>query len=184
MGALAVLYVVFTAATKPASAPQGYARFAAGAMSRLVVIEDPPEFPAKPLSTAGAQPTATLVERYSGEVTVLNLWATWCAPCMREMPTLGALARRFQGRGLDVVAISVDGEDDRAKAETELARLTDGALAFWNDPSRDVLFDLRAGGMPTTIIYRNRREVARLTGGADWSSPEAVALMEAALAED
>ncbi|MBL8530847.1 MAG: TlpA family protein disulfide reductase, partial [Hyphomonadaceae bacterium] len=63
-------------------------------------------------------------------------------------------------------------------------RLTGGALDFWIDPSRGMMFDQRARGMPVTIIYdRNRREVARLTGGADWAGDDAAALIEAVLAE-
>ena len=114
---------------------------------------------------------------------VLNLWATWCAPCMEEMPTLAELQRRFEGR-LRVIPVSVDSEADRERAQRELAELSGGSLPFLIDISRGVLFDARAAGMPVTIIYNRRgEEVARLAGGADWSSDEAVALMEAVLTE-
>ena len=63
-----------------------------------------------------------------------------------------------------------------------LARLSQGALPFWIDISRGVLFDVQAPGMPITIIYVRGEERARLAGGADWSSEEAAALIEAALA--
>ncbi|MEZ5995376.1 MAG: TlpA disulfide reductase family protein [Hyphomonadaceae bacterium] len=179
-GGIAVLYVLFAAASKPE--PQsGLARFARGEMARLVVLDDPPPMPSRALSAADGG-EARLSDR-RGEVMVVNLWATWCAPCMEEMPTLGALQRRFAGR-LRVVAVSVDGEADRARAERELARLSDGSLPFLIDISRGVLFDVRASGMPVTIIYgRDGVERARLAGGADWSSADAAALIEAVLAE-
>ena len=180
MAALALLYVLFAASSKPVPAG-GYARFAQGAMSRLAVMEDAPPMPMEPLQDAsGAE---TNLGAYRGEVVVLNLWATWCAPCMEEMPTLGALQRNFAGR-LRVIPVSVDSVADSAKAQAELARLSEASLPFLIDSSRAILFSARAVGMPTTIIYAaDGSELARLSGGADWSSPEAAALMEAALAE-
>lgn len=178
--ALALLYVLFAASSKPVAAG-GYARFAQGAMGRLVVMEDALPMPVETLHDANGAETS--LAAYGGEVVVLNLWATWCAPCMEEMPTLGALQRDFAGR-LQVIPVSVDSEADNARAQRELARLSQASLPFLSDSSRAILFSVRAVGMPTTIIYsRDGRELARLSGGADWSSPEAAALMEAALAE-
>jgi len=180
-GAVAVLYVLFAASTKPENAT-GLSRFATGEMVRLTALEAPPPMPTRTLSDAsGAE---TTLAAYQGEVVVLNLWATWCAPCVEEMPTLGALQRRF-GERLRVVPVSVDSEADRARAQAQLAELSDGALPFLIDISRGVLFDAQAPGMPVTIIYgRDGAEIARLAGGADWDSPEAVAMLEAVLADD
>lgn len=127
--------------------------------------------------------TETNLQAFEGEVLAVNLWATWCAPCMEEMPTLGALQRRYEGRLL-VIPVSVDSTPDLQKAQRELARLSDGSLMFLSDISRGILFDARTAGMPVTIFYdREGRELARLAGGADWSSPEAYALVDAILAE-
>jgi thiol-disulfide isomerase/thioredoxin len=151
-----------------------------GEMARLTVEEAPPPLPTRAIRNAARE--EVYLSAYEGEVLVLNLWATWCAPCMEEMPTLGALQRRLAGR-LNVVPVSVDSEADGAKARRQLAQLSGGSLPFLIDISRGVLFDVAAPGMPLTIIYdRNGAELARLAGGADWDSPEAVALMEAALA--
>ena len=180
-GAVAVLYVLFAAASKP-EPTSGLMRFARGEMAKLTVLAEPPPMTTRVLrDAAGAETNLTA---FAGEVLVVNLWATWCAPCMEEMPTLGALQRRYQGR-LRVVPISVDGEADRAKAQRELADLGGGALPFLIDISRGVLFDLEASGMPVTVIYsRDGRELARLAGGADWNSADAVALFDAVLAEE
>ena len=179
-GAIAVLYVLFAAASKPEPST-GLMRFARGDMARLGVLQDAPPLPSRTLR--GADGAETTLHAYVGEVLVLNLWATWCAPCMEEMPTLAELQRRFEGR-LRVIPVSVDSEADRERAQRELAELSGGSLPFLIDISRGVLFDARAAGMPVTIIYNRRgEEVARLAGGADWSSDEAVALMEAVLTE-
>lgn len=180
-GTIAVLYVLFAAASKPEPG-SGLMRFATGEMARLTVLEDPPPMSTRALTDAsGAQ---TNLQALTGELLVVNLWATWCAPCMEEMPTLAALQRRFEGR-LSVIPVSVDSEADREKAERELAQLSGGRLPFLIDVSRGVLFDARAPGMPLTILYApDGRELARLAGGADWASDEAAALMEAALAEE
>jgi thiol-disulfide isomerase/thioredoxin len=180
-GTIAVLYVLFAAASKP-EPNAGLMRFARGDMARLTILEDAPPMPRRTLADeSGGQ---TSLQAFAGDVLVVNLWATWCAPCMAEMPTLAALQRRFEGR-LRVIPVSVDNEADRMKAQRELARLTGGRLPFLIDVSRGVLFDARAPGMPLTILYaRDGRELARLAGGADWASEDAAALMEAVLAEE
>jgi thiol-disulfide isomerase/thioredoxin len=180
-GTIAVLYVLFAAASKPEPG-SGLARFAAGEMARLTLLEDPPPMPARALRDAGG--AETNLHAFAGELLVVNLWATWCAPCVEEMPTLAALQRRFEGR-LQVIPVSVDSAADLEKAQRELARLSGGRLPFLIDISRGVLFDTRAPGMPLTILYApDGRELARLAGGADWASEDAAALMEAALAEE
>ena len=150
-------------------------------MARLYVMETPPPMPTRTLrDAAGAE---TTLAAYQGEVVVLNLWATWCAPCMEEMPSLMQLQYNFEGR-IRVVPISVDSEGDREKAISELARLSGGNLPFLQDMTRGVLFDAQAAGMPVTIIYNRRgEEVARLAGGADWGSEDASRLIEAVLTE-
>lgn len=180
-GAIAVLYVLFAAASKPEQTA-GLMRFAQGEMQRLQVMEAAPPMPTRMLrDAAGAE---TNLQAFGGDVLVVNLWATWCAPCVEEMPTLGALQRRFEGR-LRVIPISVDSEGERENAQRQLAQLSGGSLPFLIDITRGVLFDAQAAGMPVTIIYdRQGREVARLAGGADWDSPGAVALLEAVLAEE
>jgi thiol-disulfide isomerase/thioredoxin len=178
-GAIAVLYVLFAAASKPEQR-SGLLRFAQGHMHALTVMEAPPPMPTRALRDAAG--TETTLAAFKGQVMVVNLWATWCAPCMEEMPTLAALQRRYEGR-LRVIPVSMDGDADIAKAQRELAQLGGGALPFLVDISRGTLFDTQAAGMPMTIIYDAQgREIARLGGGADWASEDAAALFDALLA--
>jgi len=180
-GAVAVLYVLFAAASKPEPST-GLTRFATGEMANLTTLEAPPPLPTRTIrDAAGAATTLTALR---GDVLVVNIWATWCAPCVEELPTLGELQRRFQGR-LRVITVSIDSEGKREQAQRELAQRGGNSLPFLIDISRGILFDLQAGGMPVTIIYdRDGNEIARLAGGADWASDEAVALLEAVLAEE
>jgi hypothetical protein len=98
------------------------------------------------------------------------------------MPTLAELQRRYEGR-IRVIPVSVDSEGQRDRARTQLASLSEGSLPFFIDVTRGIVFDAGAPGMPTTIIYDSEgRELARLAGGADWSSDEAAALIDAVLA--
>ncbi len=181
-GAVAVLYVLFAAASKPEQAG-GYTRYAQGGLANLAVLADAPPMPAETLRNAEGG-AVTLSELAAGQVTLVNLWATWCAPCITEMPTIAALARTYEGR-LNVIAISVDSEAKEPDARAQLAQLSDGSLDFYLEPSRGVLFSAQAAGMPVTILYgRDGRERARLIGGADWASPEAAAMIDAALAEE
>lgn len=180
VGTLAVLYVLFAAASKPQETPGGYARFATGSMRALTVMDRPPPLMTRTIRDARGQETH--LQAFTGQVLVVNIWATWCAPCMEEMPTLGALQRRFAGR-IRVVPVSIDDEGHKMEAQQELNQLSQNSLPFLIDITRGILFDSAAAGMPVTIIYDAQgHELARLAGGADWSSEEAATLMEAVLA--
>lgn len=179
-GVVAVLYVFFAASSKPDTS--AFAAYSTGAMRRLVVRDDAPPQPATPISDeSGAE---TNLAAFRGEVVLVNFWATWCAPCVEEMPTLGALDARFEGRGFAVVPVSIDVEAKRGEAMAMLRRYGGPSLPFLIEPTRAIAFEAQAGPIPTSILYdREGRELARLTGEADWDSPEAVALIEAALAQ-
>ncbi len=179
VGAGALVYALFMASSKPPA--DGYARYAQGAMSKLEVVADAPDQPGQSLRDGNGE--ATSLAAYRGQVVLVNLWATWCAPCVEEMPTLGALHRRFEGQGFAVLPVSIDEDAKIDDAKEMLTRLSGGALPFLVDPSRGIAFEARAAGVPTSILYdRGGVEIARLGGSADWNSPEAVALIEAALA--
>ena len=115
---------------------------------------------------------------FAGEVVVLNLWATWCAPCRDEMPSLDRLQARFGGNGLEVVALSLD-RGDVAKVRDFYEELGISSLAIYHDPNSRAGRELGAPGLPTTIVIdRSGREVGRLLGPAEWDSDEAIAVIE------
>ena len=155
-------------------------RFKVGQLATLEILKDPPAQPIEKFAGPNSSPTSLSALR--GKVVLVNLWATWCAPCITEMPTLANLQRKFAGKDFLVVAVSVDRESDRDQARARLAELSTGALPFFHDPRMAIVYPMKARGFPTTVLYdRKGKELARLAGEADWHSPEAQALIEAAL---
>ncbi|MDX1292275.1 MAG: TlpA disulfide reductase family protein [Hyphomonas sp.] len=126
---------------------------------------------------------ATLAD-FRGKVVLVNFWATWCAPCEKEMPSLGALQTARGGDRFEVVAISVDSEEDRAYAAQRLGELGASNITFHSaTPEQyEIVYDSGVQGFPTSILYdANGIEIARLAGDADWSSLEAVGFIDALL---
>jgi thiol-disulfide isomerase/thioredoxin len=159
-----------------------YTRFKTGSLASLEVLPAPPLQPVATFLDAQAKPTTLAIFR--GKVVLVNLWATWCAPCVMEMPTLASLQEKFGAEDFVVAAISVDRDDTRDEAVTQLARLSKGKLAFFHDPKMAVVFPLKARGFPTSVLYdRNGKEIARLAGEANWNSIEAHDLIAEAISE-
>jgi thiol-disulfide isomerase/thioredoxin len=123
------------------------------------------------------------LSKWRGRVVVLNLWATWCAPCRKEMPDLQALQKELGGPDFEVVALSVDKKGAEASAAFLKEVGADG-LAVYTDTELVSLGALQAIGLPATmLIDRNGKEAARLLGPAAWGSPEAIAMVTALIAE-
>ena len=168
--------------TDEAKGPGDLSRFAVGAMAKL---QTPAELrPAPNYVFRDRTGTAVRFQAFQGRVTVVNLWAMWCAPCREEMPTLAALAAAYAGNDQVVVApISVDLPDQVADARAFIA--DNAPLPFYSDPKFRLPFEFAGkGAMPQTMLLdRQGRVRAHLTGGADWSGPESRALIDALLAE-
>jgi thiol-disulfide isomerase/thioredoxin len=174
-----LVYGVYRALPNP-SGSADFTQFKTGSLTKLEVLSNPPPQPIAPFFTQDIKPTN--LASFRGKVVLVNLWATWCAPCVKEMPTLAALQQKYGGDDFVVAAISVDRDDTREEAITKLASLSNGKLAFFHDPKMAVVFPMKARGFPTTVLYdREGKEIARLAGEADWNSPQAQALVEAAI---
>ena len=122
---------------------------------------------------------------WRGRTLVLNLWATWCVPCRKEMPALDALQAKLGGPDFEVVAINIDTRDIE-KPKNWLNEVGVHRLNYYADSSAKVFQDLKAigkaFGMPTTLIVDpNGCELANLAGPAEWASDDAVKLVTAAL---
>jgi thiol-disulfide isomerase/thioredoxin len=114
---------------------------------------------------------------FSGKPLLVNLWATWCAPCVAEMPTLDRLAARERDR-LHVLTISQD-LDGRDKVEAFFAKQGYRNLETWLDPQMRLMTELGVNTLPTTILYDSHgREVWRVVGIEDWESGRAALLLE------
>jgi len=119
----------------------------------------------------------------AGRLRLINFWATWCAPCVRELPSLAALAMRYSDDKLAVIAISLDREGPDAVADF-LATLQVHGLDWFIDSSRRSGLAADVFVLPTSVIVDAQgRELGRIVGSADWNSTQAEALIDALLAE-
>jgi len=125
------------------------------------------------------------LSEWSDRLVLLNLWATWCVPCRKEMPALEALQQKLGGPGFEVVAVNIDTRDgDKPKAWLKEVGIT--GLNYYADPTAKIFQDLKAlgkaFGMPTTLLVDGKGcEVATLAGPAEWASEDAVKFIESAL---
>ena len=174
-GLAAALYVIPGCSSNPS--PGDLKSLATGQMKSLTV--DPPSAaPDTPFVDAAGK-THTLAE-FKGKAVVVNLWATWCGPCVEEMPTLARLADETRGQPVVILPISLDREDDRANAEAFIAKRP--PLPFYNDPKFALAYAVKppAQGLPTTLLIDPAGTVrAHVAGGADWSGPDALRVVEA-----
>ena len=120
---------------------------------------------------------------FAGSVVLLNLWATWCGPCVQEIPALDRLQARLGGRDFQVVAVSVDRGGGRVVGPF-LARMGIGHLAVYLDPESRSLGALGIDGLPTSLLLdRAGRVLGRVVGDPGWDSPEALRLIESAIGQ-
>jgi thiol-disulfide isomerase/thioredoxin len=169
------------AAAPAASAGKVTRALATGALTAFVVKPKRPVVAELKFTDASGQ--AKSLGDWRGRVVLVNLWATWCAPCRKEMPSLAALQRQMGSKDFQVVAISLD-RKGAAAAGAFLAETKATDLALYLDQSGATLEQLQAIGLPASVLIdRQGNEIGRMLGPADWSSPEAVALIKAAIAE-
>jgi thiol-disulfide isomerase/thioredoxin len=159
------------------------APFARGEVAAVNVAKSPLKVPSLAFNDSTGKPLT--LEHWRGRTVLLNLWATWCVPCRKEMPALDALEQRLGGPGFEVVAVNIDTRDaDKPKAW--LKEVGVQKLAYYADPSARAFQDLkaigRAFGMPTTLLLDPQGcELGTIAGPAEWASDDAIKLIEAAL---
>lgn len=137
--------------------------------------------PLPPLRFLDMQGNETGMDKFAGKVVVLNLWATWCAPCREEMPSLDRLAGQLDPGEAVVVALSVDraGTD---RVQKFLDEIKVERLIIRRDPKAAAARELKVPGLPATLLIdRQGREVGRLLGIAEWDSEAAVAAVRSIL---
>lgn len=156
---------------------------ALGEVAALTVPRDPKKLP--DLAFNGPEGTRKTLADYRGRTVLVNLWATWCAPCRQEMPALDRLQAELGGPDFEVVAINIDTRN-LEKPRAWLREAGIGRLAYYADPEAKVFQDLKrvgkAVGMPTTLLVDPQGcELALLNGPAEWASADALTLVRAAL---
>lgn len=129
---------------------------------------------------AKGQPTD--MAAFRGRVVLLNIWATWCAPCREELPTLDALQAQLGGPGFEVVALSID-QQGLAVARPFLERLGATHLKAYADTFGEATARYSATGVPLVLVIDAQgREIGRRLGRAKWDNPATVALMRSLIA--
>jgi thiol-disulfide isomerase/thioredoxin len=173
------------AACRPAvDAASRIAPLVHGEVAALAVAQTP--FHVPDLAFKDAQGRDKTLADWHGRTVLLNLWATWCVPCRREMPALDALEQKLGGPDFEVVAVNIDTRDP----QKPLAFLKDvgvSHLAYYADQSARVFEVLKSAGkafgMPTTIIVdRSGCEIGNMAGPAEWASDDGVKLVSSAIA--
>ncbi len=148
----------------------------APALGAFVKPAEPQAVPDLSFTSADGKPHR--LSEWRGKVVLLNLWATWCAPCKVEMPSLDRLQAKLGGDAFAVLALSVDRTGIGKPAEF-FSGNNISHLAVYNDSESAATAALRASGLPVSVVLDGQgREAGRLTGPADWDSPATIAKLE------
>ena len=159
------------------------APLAQGEVAALTMATAPLRLPDLAFEDADGKPRK--LSEWRGRTVLLNLWATWCVPCRKEMPALDSLQTRLGGPDFEVVAVNIDTRDpEKPKNFLKDANLT--RLGYFADQKAKVFQDLkaigRALGMPTSVLIDGAGcEIATIAGPAEWASDDAVKLIKAAM---
>jgi len=166
---------------RPSAAPSGPGvnPLSQGQMAAFVFRKEPEALPEIKFQDS-ARKERSLAD-WRGKVVLLNLWATWCLPCRKEMPSLDRLQKELGSDKFEVVAVSVDRKGLAASKkfldETKVER-----LALYVDPTARLNSELRAVGLPATLLVDAQgREIGRLLGPAEWDSEDAKRLIRSVL---
>jgi thiol-disulfide isomerase/thioredoxin len=159
------------------------APLARGEVAAFVPAQQPLQLP--DLAFRDADGKERHLADWRGRTVLLNLWATWCVPCRKEMPALEALERKLGGSSFEVVAINIDTRDPD-KPRAWLRDVGIDGLRYYADPSAKIFQELkvinRARGMPTTLLIDPAGcEIGAVAGPAEWASDDALKLLAAAL---
>jgi len=140
-------------------------------------------FPVPEISVSDSAGNSVELCVFHGKLVLVNLWATWCEPCLREMPSLERLQSRLGDR-IAVIAVSEDRGGSKA-VEPFIAKLGLKSIKTYLDPKSAVGHALEVHGLPTSfLIDREGRVLGRVEGGAEWDSPKMLEIIEPLLAGD
>src|SRR5476651_1517750 len=159
------------------------APLAHGEVAALTMATTPLRLPDLAFEDADGKPRK--LSEWRGRTVLVNLWATWCVPCRKEMPALDSLQTRLGGPNFEVVAVNIDTRDpEKPKNFLKEAKLN--KLAYFSDQKAKVFQDLkavgRALGMPTSVLVDSQGcEIATIAGPAEWDSDDAIKLITAAV---
>jgi thiol-disulfide isomerase/thioredoxin len=159
------------------------APLAHGEVAALTMAATPLRLPDLAFEDGSGKPRK--LSDFRGKTVLLNLWATWCVPCRKEMPALDELQGKLGGKDFEVVAVNIDTRDPE-KPKNFLKEANLNRLAFFSDQKAKVFQDLknvgRALGMPTSVLVDAQGcEIGTIAGPAEWAGEDAIKLIKAAV---
>ena len=141
-----------------------------GEAGQITRLTPPAPIPELTITDMNEQPTS--LAAYKGKPLIVNLWATWCGPCIKEMPSLAKLAETLKSRGVTIVAISED-RGGKSVVEPFLAKNQISGLPILLDKTSSAMKLMQAKVLPTTVLIdAEGREVARVFGDREWDTQE------------
>jgi thiol-disulfide isomerase/thioredoxin len=175
---LALLYTALAGLANLAAAdPAALNALREGDMRKLTIHSTPQRGSEVPFQSADG--AAMTLDAYAGQHVVLNFWATWCAPCRKEMPELAKLQDALGGEAFQVVTVATGRNSDEGMRRF-FEEIGVDNLPLHKDPQQALARDMGVLGLPITVILNPQgQEVARLQGDADWSSDSAMAIVTA-----
>ncbi|WP_244915635.1 TlpA disulfide reductase family protein [Phaeobacter inhibens] len=179
------LYMALTLGANAALAadPAALADMRQGDMKKLVLHSAPKPVSSAEFQLADGAGAATLGD-YKGKIVLLNFWATWCAPCRKEMPQLSELQEEFGGDEFEVLTLAT-GRNSPAGIQKFFDDTGITNLPRHQDPRQAVAREMAVLGLPITVLLnREGEEIARLRGDAEWNSDSAKTIIRALIASD
>ena len=150
-----------------------------GTLAKFTLAKEPKAMPDLAFTDANDKPVK--LTDYKGKTVLLNFWATWCAPCVKEMPSLDKLQAEMGKDKFVVLPLSLDGPS-KPKVAPFYADRKLANLGIYFDKGKKALGALDISVLPTSVLVDAQgREIGRMEGDADWDKPEALALMKAAV---
>ncbi len=177
---LALVYTAISLGANPAASADlsEIAALRDGSMKKLVIHESPVATSDASFELEDGGGTATL-EDYRGKYVLVNFWATWCAPCRKEMPQINALQKEFGGEHFEVLTIAT-GRNSPEGIVRFFEEAGVDSLPRHQDPKQQLASQMGIFGLPITVILDPEgREIARLRGDAEWDSDSARAIIKA-----
>ncbi|WP_299352440.1 TlpA disulfide reductase family protein [uncultured Shimia sp.] len=187
LAAIAIAAIGFVTLRDPASqgSPTDYTDIAdmrKGDMRKLIVHGNQRAASSIPFESQNG--TVMSLASFQGQIVLVNFWATWCAPCRKEMPMLSELQSELGGEDFQVVTLAT-GRNPLPAMEKFFDEIGVNNLPLYRDPQQEIAREMAVLGLPATMILdRNGKEIARMTGDADWSSASAKAILRALIASE
>ena len=177
IGLIACVFVIIQSCKVPKS---NLTRFAKGSLKKLTVLDPAPKQPNLIFKNAHNENVG--LADFHGQTVLLNIWASWCAPCIAELPSLERLQKERGSNKFTVIAVSMDRTQEDAQKFYQRAHIKH--LDLYHDPSFSLSSKIGVSSLPISVLYDPKGgEIARIAGEVDWQSDAVIALLDHVIAD-